>query len=402
MRILEVAKWNATDNEIIACKFVGSSHDDRFNTKSRLIVSTGQEAVVVINGKMTGPFKPCLDGYTMNTKNLPILTDIWSKLIYSGDTPYPAEIWFVQVASAPDFGWGTPTPVTFGAEYNSNGIRLDLTVGVTMYGMMELSIVDTVKFMEKIVQTKPVYHRNDLRDILNAKLMQVIKPALVRYVRSENVSIRDIAFAQDQIGKMIFNVLKDEISEYGLNILSFNVEDIRLTPATESKINELDEKASEVAREALERRTLDMSRKEERQFDVAEMASANEGAGSIIAPLVGASVGLGIAGGIAANVAKAMPDMSNTVPPPRSSTSSIPPSLPVYEYMIAVEGKQYGPYKVTDILKWMKEGTFKLSPDMLVWRAGMVSWIRCVDCEELSFLLQKENNLNPPPLPTGL
>ena len=120
MHILDVAKWNAVDNETLACKFITSSHDDRFNTKSRLIVSTGQEAVVVINGKMTGPFKPCLDGHTMNTKNLPILTDLWAKLMYSGETPYPAEIWFVPVSSAPDFGWGTP--VTFGAEYNSNGI----------------------------------------------------------------------------------------------------------------------------------------------------------------------------------------------------------------------------------------------------------------------------------------
>ena len=37
MHILDVAKWNATDNEIMACKFITASHDDRFNTKSRLI-----------------------------------------------------------------------------------------------------------------------------------------------------------------------------------------------------------------------------------------------------------------------------------------------------------------------------------------------------------------------------
>ena len=207
MHILDVAKWDAVDNETLACKFITPSHDDRFNTKSRLIVSTGQEAVVVINGKMTGPFKPCLEGHMMSTKNLPILTDLWAKLMYSGETPYPAEIWFVQVSSAPDFGWGTPTPVNFGAEYNSNGIRLDLTVGVTMYGMMELAIVDTMKFMEKMVQTKPVYRRDDLRDALNAKLMQIIKPALARLVKQECMSIRDITFAQDEIGKRIFDIV---------------------------------------------------------------------------------------------------------------------------------------------------------------------------------------------------
>jgi len=397
MHILDVAKWNAVDNETLACKFITSSHDDRFNTRSRLIVSTGQEAVVVINGKMTGPFKPCLEGHTMNTKNLPILTDLWAKLMYSGETPYPAEIWFVQVSSAPDFGWGTPTPVTFGAEYNSNGIRLDLTAGVTMYGMMELAIVDTMKFMEKMVQTKPVYRRDDLRDALNAKLMQIIKPALARLVKQEGLSIRDITFAQDLIGKSIFDAFKAEMSGYGLDLLSFNVEDIRLTPDTESRIRELDEKASEVAKEALERRTLDMSRKEERQFDVAELAASNKGAGSIISPLVGASVGMGIAGGIASNVMKAMPNMgTGTIPPPLPGAT---PPPPVVEYMIAVDGKQYGPYPVTAIAQFVREGRLAFRPETLVWRAGWPSWVKYEDCQELSSAIGS-GGVTPPPLPS--
>ena len=397
MHILDVAKWNAVDNETMAFKFVKPSHDDRFTTKSRLIVSTGQEAVVVINGKMTGPFKPCLEGHVMNTKNLPILTDLWARLMYSGETPYPAEIWFVQVASAPDFGWGTPMPVTFGAEYNSNGIRLDLTVGVTMYGMMELSIVDAVKFMEKMVQTKPVYRRDDLRDALNAKLMQIIKPELARLVKQEGLSVRDIALAQDQIGKRVFDALKAEVSGYGLELLSFNVEDIRLTPGTESRIRELDEKASEVAKEALERRTLDMSRKEERQFDVADLAASNKGAGSMIAPLVGASVGMGIAGGIASNVMKSMPAMgTGSMPPPLPGATPPPPAV---EYMIAVDGRQYGPYPATVIAQFVREGRLTLRPETLVWRAGWPSWVRYEDCRELSSVIGNGGAM-PPPLPS--
>ena len=111
MGFLDVVKWNAVDNETIAMKFATPRHDDQFNTGSRLIVSTGQEAVVVINGEMTGPFGPSLEGHVMNTKNLPILTNIIKKVAYFGNTPYPAEVWFVQVASAPDFGWGTQDPL---------------------------------------------------------------------------------------------------------------------------------------------------------------------------------------------------------------------------------------------------------------------------------------------------
>ena len=398
MHILDVAKWNATDNETLACKFVTSSHEDRFNTKSRLIVSTGQEAVVVINGKMTGPFKPSIEGHTMNTKNLPILTDIWSKLMYSGETPYPAEIWFVQVSSAPDFGWGTQTPVTFGTEYNSNGFRLEITAGVTMYGMMELSIVDTMKFMEKMVQTKPVYRRDDLRDALNAKLMEKLKPALMGLLRQEGISIRDITFAQDKIGKIIFDEFKTEISRYGLELSSFSVEDIRLTPDTESRIRECDETAFRIRKEALERETLGMSRKEERQFDVAELAVSNKGTGSIIAPLVGASVGLGVAGGIASNVMKNFPGMGTAAtPPPLPGTI---PNMPMVEYMIAVEGKQYGPFSVASIVQLIRDGRLVLRPETLLWRAGWPSWVKYEDCKELSSVIEGQSNTMPPPLPS--
>lgn len=403
MHILDVVKWNATDNETVACKFIGSSHDDRFNTKSRLIVSTGQEAVVVINGKMTGPFKPCLEGYTMNTKNLPILTDIWSRLMYSGDTPYPAEVWFVQVSSAPDFGWGTNTPVTFGAEYKSPTRSVDITAGVRMFGKMGLAIVDTIKFMEKLVQTKPLYSRDDLRDTLNARLMQILKPALTRYVRKEGISVRDLTLAQDQIGKIVFDEFKKEISEYGLELLSFCVEDISLTSDTEARIRELDDNAIQVAKEDLERQTFGLSRKDEQQFEVARLAASNEGAGSMISPLVGASVGIGIAGGIAGNVMKAMPDMGSAMTPPPLPGATPPPlpSQPPAEYMIAVDGKQYGPYPVAMIVQWVREGRLAFRPDTLVWRSGWPAWVKYQDCAELSSVIGNAVHVMPPPLPNA-
>lgn len=408
MHILDVAKWNATDNEILACKFVTTSHEDRFTTKSRLIVSTGQEAVVVLNGNMTGPFKPCPEGHAMNTKNLPLLTDLWAKLMYSGETPYPAEIWFVQVASAPDFGWGTQTPVMFGTTYDSNGIHLDLTAGVTMYGMMELAITDTMKFMSKMVQTKPMFTRTDLREALNARLMQILKPALARMVREGTVSVRDVTMCQDQVGKSVFEAFKGEVAAYGLELVSFSVEDIRLTPETAAQIRDLDTKAAEVAKEALERSQLDLSRKEERQFDVADLAASNKGAGSIITPLVGAAVGMGVAGGIAGTVLGAMPSASSAgmVPPPLPGASAVPPLSPPQverQYRVAIDGKQYGPYLVTRLAQWMREGKIAFTPETLVWRQGMPTWVRYGDCAELADAIAQINgNLEdcpPPPLP---
>ncbi len=254
MGIPREVRWNPADNQIVACKFISSSHDDRFSTKSRLVVSTGQEAVVVVNGTKTGPFRP--GGYRMDAESLPVLSDLPKNWFSFGGATYSAEIWFVQVSSPPDFGWGTPSPVTFGAKYDSNGMRWELTAGVTMFGAMELSIVDSMKFMDKMIQTKPMFTRSDLRDALNGILMEIIKPALVRFLKQTGTSIRDITSAQDQIGKIIFEDFKKELEKYGLNLESFVVEDIRLTPETDSKIRQLDEMASVVVMKDLARRTL--------------------------------------------------------------------------------------------------------------------------------------------------
>ncbi|MCQ2395487.1 MAG: SPFH domain-containing protein [Kiritimatiellae bacterium] len=389
MHILDVAKWNATDNETIACKMVKSSHDDRFSTHTRLIVSTGQEAVVVINGKMTGPFRPCAEGHVMNTKNLPILTDIWAKLAYSGETPYPAEVWFVQTLSAPDFGWGTPSPVMVGAKYDSNGICVDLTAGVTLYGTMGFSIVDTMRFMESLVQTKPVFSRADLREVLNAKLMQLLKPSLAKMLKT--VSLRDVVLSQDVIGNAIFQDFKTIAAEFGIELSSFTVEDVRLTSETSSVIADLDQKAAAVAKEALERSVLGLSRKEERQFDVADLAAGNEGAGSVASPMMGAAIGMGVAGSIAGSVVNSMPGIG--VP-------SVPPPIPEISYALAINGKQYGPYPLKQIATCVKDGVLAVTPETLVWRSGLSVWVRASECSDLMAALSLNVTPDsPPPLP---
>lgn len=413
MSFLDVVKWNAADNEILAVKFVTPRHDDQFNTGSRLIVSTGQEAVVLLNGEMTGPFGPNPRGHVMNTQNLPILTTLVKKFAFFGNTPYPAEVWFIQVASAPDFGWGTQNPVEFGVPYKSNGMSLEFTAGVTLFGSMEIRIQDSLTFMKRMVQTKPVFTRSDLRTALNAKLMQILKPSLASMIRVNRVSIRDIAFSQDAIAKAVFGAFAEQVAQYGLELVSFNVESIKLTPETASKVETLDDKAMAVAGESLERTTLGMSRKEERQLDVMESLAANQGAGVSMAPMMGLGLGVGMAGRFAgdmmkvANVNLSSPSngLSSVPLGGMASGSPIPPPPPppppplAALYYLFFQNRQNGPFSLEQLQQAVRNGEFALTPDMLVWREGMASWTPCGQVDELAGCVRGPSACPPPPPP---
>ena len=352
MGIPREIRWNPADNETVAAKYLSTSGDDRFSTKSRLVVSTGQEAVVVVDGTMEGPFRP--GGHRMDAESLPVLAGLRTRSLFSSEATYSAEVWFVQVSSPPDFPWGTPTPVAFGAKYDSNGMRWDLTAGVTMYGAMALSIADTRTFLETMVQTKALFTRSDLHSMLNDILMQTIKPALARYMKQTDTSIRDITLAQDQIGEIIFEDFKEELAKYGLKLFSFKVADIRLTPETDRKIHQLDEQASVVVVKDLERRTL----------------------GASPTP-----VGL-----------------KGTMPPPPTSPgrAPVPPSV---EYMIAQDGKTYGPFPAATIAQWIREGSPIFHPGTMIWREGWPAWVKYEECKGLFPGLDRPAGMPPPPLP---
>ena len=269
-------------------------------------------------------------------------------------------------------------------------MMLEFTAQIVLYGSMEIAIRDTMTFMKRVVQTKPFLTRSDLRTILNAKLMQILKPTLAKLLRTNQVSIRDIVFSQDIIAQLTFEAFAEQVKGYGLELLSFNVESVKLTPETASRVNQLDNKAMAVAGESMERNVLGLSRKEELQMDVLKKLASNQGAGVTMAPMMGMGLGMGMAGKMSADMAK----MAQSVSMPNPST---PPPIPSKKpkYHIHVNDQNYGPYSLDQIRQWVSSGSITLKPDTLVWCPGMSEWKPCSDVQDFAELL----NSTPPPPP---
>jgi hypothetical protein len=110
----------------------------------------------VDEGKIADVFPPGL--YTLNTKNLPLLTDLknWDK---DFESPFKSDVYFFSTHLEIDQKWGTATPITlrdkeFGA------------VRVRAYGIYSYRIADPRTFFTQVSGTRESYHVSDLEDQL--------------------------------------------------------------------------------------------------------------------------------------------------------------------------------------------------------------------------------------------
>ena len=103
MALIDVVKCEVNDKELVY-KF--PSEDLRIGTQ--LVVYTGQTAFFVKGGKVMDQFES--GTYTIKTENIPILNKIIN-IPFGGETPFSAEVWFVNGIVKLDMPWGTPQPI---------------------------------------------------------------------------------------------------------------------------------------------------------------------------------------------------------------------------------------------------------------------------------------------------
>ena len=103
MAIIDIVKYEQQEG-VIVHKF--PSCDLRWGTQ--LVVYPGQIAFFVKGGKVCDKFT---DGtYTLKTKNIPLLNKIIN-IPFGSDSPFQADVWFVNTLQRLSLKWGTETPI---------------------------------------------------------------------------------------------------------------------------------------------------------------------------------------------------------------------------------------------------------------------------------------------------
>lgn len=216
--------------------FVWKHPIEDFNLGSQLVVHESQEAVFFLNGEALDTFGP--GRHTLETENLPVLKKIYA-LPTGSQTPFHAEVYFVNKTVQMGMKWGTDSRVRFIDPVT--GIPLDIGAS----GEMNLQVSDSRRLLFKLVGTEsglkggnilgaafadgdPEQSVKALKGCFRAPLMTEVKSCLAAVIKEQNINILEIDARLDTLSEALRERISPKFEEYGLIIPQFYITNIAL------------------------------------------------------------------------------------------------------------------------------------------------------------------------------
>ncbi|NLS80253.1 MAG: helix-turn-helix domain-containing protein [Chloroflexi bacterium] len=111
---------------------------------SQIVVGPAQQAIFVRDGKALDAFGP--GRHTVTTANIPLLTGLLSNIVFGGNTPFQASIFYTSTREFPQLRWGTVQPIAL----QTPGIGLGwLLIGA--HGNFGVQLSDPQTFLNQFV-----------------------------------------------------------------------------------------------------------------------------------------------------------------------------------------------------------------------------------------------------------
>ncbi|HEX7240596.1 MAG TPA: SPFH domain-containing protein [Longimicrobiaceae bacterium] len=357
--LIDIVEWLDSSSDTMVYRF--ERYNNEIKNGAQLVVRPGQAAVFVDEGRIADVFTP--GTYTLVTENLPVLSTLrgWK---YGFQSPFKAEVYFVNTRQFTDRKWGTKNPIML-RDPEFGPVRL------RAFGSYAIRVSEPAKFITEIVGTNGHFTVEEIGD----QLRNMITSRFADILGESKIPVLDLAGNQDELGGFIADRIRPEFLAYGVEITKVLVENISLPEEVEKA---LDKRTSMGVIGNLQAYT---------QFQTAEAignAAKNPGGGAA------EGMGLGMGFGMAQQMAQAMAGGGSA-----SHAPPAPPPLPQQgaQFFVAVNGQQTGPLTVDALRQRIADGS--LTRDSLAWKQGMAQWTPAGDVAELAALF----GASPPPLP---
>ncbi|MBT8323181.1 MAG: SPFH domain-containing protein, partial [Eudoraea sp.] len=199
---IDIVEWLDDTNDTIVHRF--ERYQNEIKNAAKLIVREGQSAVFVSEGQLADVFTP--GTYTLNTKNLPILATLkgWK---YGFNSPFKAEVYFVNTRLFPDEKWGTKNPVMLSDE------RFGLTE-IRAFGTYSFRINDPGKFVVDVVGTDSNFTNYEV----NEHLKSLIVTRFTDTVGEANLPIELYAANTSELSETCQEVMQPEFGRVGIEL----------------------------------------------------------------------------------------------------------------------------------------------------------------------------------------
>jgi len=365
---IDIIEWLDYTDDTIAHRF--ERYQNEIKNGAKLIVREGQTAVFVNEGQLADVFTP--GTYDLTTQNLPILTTLkgWK---YGFNSPFKAEVYFVNTHLFTDEKWGTKNPITLSDD------RFGL-VEIRAFGTYAFKISDPGKFIVDIVGTDSNFTNFEI----NEHLKSLIATRFTDTVGEANLPIELYAANTSELSETCKEVMLPEFESVGISLEKFFIENVSMPEDLKKEIFEYSR---------LDK--LDMQKLA--QFKAAkamEAAARNEGG------TAGAGMGMGMGFVLAQQMGGMMGGAQMGAPQqgfPQATGAPVPPPMPTAaQYFYALNGAQQGPATFEQMRTLFANRT--INRDTLIWKQGMANWTALQAVDELKSFL---GGNTPPPLPNA-
>lgn len=281
MTIIDRIKYEADSDDIFIWKFPS----DQLRLGAQLLVNQSQEAIFFKNGIALDIFGP--GRHTLSTNNIPLL-DKLINLPFGGQTPFIAEVWYINKAEKRDLKWGTNKPIqVIDPIYH-------YPINVRAFGSWGIQVLDGASFLNKIVGTQKIGDSKKIEAYFEGAIIQNLSEIISKFFTEQKKSIFEANSQLSEISLFASTLLNTTLNQYGIGITNFNVERISMPDEDMLKFQNVLGKKMEV--EQLSQTQISPSYNTIKSFDVLEKAAENESgtAGGMMAGGLGLGMGMGV------------------------------------------------------------------------------------------------------------
>ncbi len=219
--LLKSLEWVDNTTDTIVYKFPMDGRQIQYGSK--LTVRASQIAVFLNKGKIADVFGPGM--YTLQTSNLPILTQLMS-WGYGFKSPFYADVYFINTKQFTNQRWGTSNPITMRDKDFG-------TIRIRGYGNYAFKVENPEIFMKELFGTNSTFSTDDISSYLKSIIVSSISDTIAE----SKISALDIASNLIEFSKVATETLSEAFTNLGLKLTKLVIENISFPEEVEKAID---------------------------------------------------------------------------------------------------------------------------------------------------------------------
>ncbi len=191
---------------------------------AQLTVRESQVAIMVNEGRIADVFQP--GRYELSTQNMPVMTLLQSWK-YGFNSPFKAEVYFINTRQFLDQKWGTSSPVMMrDSEFGMIRLRA--------HGAYSFRVADPKVFLKEVFGTAAYMTTEGV----TGQLKRILVSGFSDAVAQSKIPALDLAANYDELGEFALKTLAPRIESLGLKLESFVIENISLPDQVEQAMDQ--------------------------------------------------------------------------------------------------------------------------------------------------------------------